>query len=400
MTRFALSCGRGGVQVALHLTFLVAALLLSIAPARAQTAFYDPPKSMLDGQPGTLVRQELIDGAPLGATAYRVIYRSIGLKNEPIFVSGVIVMPQGKPPSGGRPIVAWAHPTSGVTPRCAPSLAIFLFQQIQGLRSFLERGYVVAATDYPGLGTPGPHPYLVGVSEARAVIDAVRVASTMPGAGGGKRFAVWGHSQGGQASLFTGMIAGKYAPELTLLGVAAAAPATELGALMEDDINTVGGKNITAMTLWSWHRVFGAPIDKVVDPRAIPVIDQLAHECIEGPFDLVAREKLGRPLEQYFLTGEGLAKTEPWRRLLQENSTGSLPPDIPVILAQGTDDQIIRPEVTRDYMAELCKAGDRVKMVVLPDIGHGRAAQASTIDAVNWIAERFAGTTPPTDCPM
>ena len=60
----------------------------------------------------------------------------------------------------------------------------------------VERGYAVAATDYPGLGTPGPHPYLVGVSEARAVLDpAPRAARTMPGVGGSDRFAVWGHSQ-------------------------------------------------------------------------------------------------------------------------------------------------------------------------------------------------------------
>jgi pimeloyl-ACP methyl ester carboxylesterase len=129
------------------------------------------------------------------------------------------------------------------------------------------------------------------------------------------------------------------------------------------------------------------------------VIDALARECIEGPFDLAAREKTGKPLEQYFVKGEGLAKTEPWRSLLEQNSTGPLPPDIPVFLAQGTDDQIIRPEVTRDYMAELCKAGDKVKMVVLPNIGHGRAAQASTIGAVDWTADRFAGAEPPTDCP-
>src|ERR1700735_990161 len=197
---------------------LILGILCALAvmdAAAAQTAFYRAPPSAVAGQPGTLVRQEVIDGAPLGATAYRVLYRSIGMKGEPIFVSGVIIVPQGDPPPEGHPIVAWAHPTSGVTPRCAPSLAIFLFQQIQGLRSFVEHGYVVAATDYPGLGTPETHPYLVGDSEARAVIDAVRVASTMPGAGRGKRFVVWGHSQGGQASLFTGIIAQTYAPELT-----------------------------------------------------------------------------------------------------------------------------------------------------------------------------------------
>jgi hypothetical protein len=30
----------------------------------------------------------------------------------------------------------------------------------------LQRGYVVTATDYPGLGTAGPHPYLVGSAKA------------------------------------------------------------------------------------------------------------------------------------------------------------------------------------------------------------------------------------------
>jgi acetyl esterase/lipase len=147
-------------------------------------------------------------------------------------VSGIVIVPAGQAPAGGWPIVAWAHPTTGVVPRCAPSLAIFLFQQIAGSRRLLEDGYAIAATDYPGLGTPGPHPYLVGESEARAVIDSVRAARLFPGLENSNRFAVWGHSQGGQASLFTGMIAKTYAPELQLVGVAAAAPATDLATLV------------------------------------------------------------------------------------------------------------------------------------------------------------------------
>jgi pimeloyl-ACP methyl ester carboxylesterase len=380
---------------------LAAALLIllgHLCTASAQTSFYDAPRSMLSGRPGTLVRQEPMDGAPLGAAAYRVLYRSIGLKDEPIFVSGVVVVPQGDPPPGGRPIVAWAHPTTGITSRCAPSLAIFIFQQIQGLRTLIGRGYVVAATDYPGLGTPGPHPYLVGESEARAVIDAVRVAGGMPGSGGGKRFAVWGHSQGGQAALFTGAITKAYAPELTLIGVAAAAPATDLAALMNDDINSVGGKNITAMTLWSWHRVYGAAIDNIVDPRAIPVMDRLARECIEGPFDLIERQRTEKPLEEHFLTVEGPAKIEPWRSLLQKNTPDVFQPNIPVFLAQGTNDQIVHPDVTWGYMKKLCAAGSKVMMINLPNIGHGRGAQASADAAADWMTDQFAGKTAPNDC--
>src|ERR1700678_2661388 len=317
--------------------------LAGTTAASAQTAFYRAPSSAIAGPPGTLVRQQMIDGAPLGATTYRVLYRSTGLDDKPILVSGVVIVPEGDPPPGGRPIVAWAHPTSGIASRCAPSLAIFLFQQIQGLRSFVRDGYVVAATDYPGLGTKGPHPYLVGVSEARAVIDSVRVAAQLPGAGGGKKFVVWGHSQGGHAALFTALIAKTYATELELLGVAAAAPATDLVTLMNDDIDSVGGKNITAMTLWSWQRVFDANMDKVVDRRAIPAIDQLAKECIEGPFDLKTRQRTEQPLEKDFLTTRHPSDVEPWHGLLAKNSPGTLPPALPVFLAQGAADVIIRP---------------------------------------------------------
>lgn len=381
------------------LNALVAAAIFGLARiASAQTAFYDAPESLLAGAPGTLVRQEPMDGAPLGASTYRVLYRSTGLNRRPVFVSGVVIVPQGAPPPGGRAIVAWAHPTSGIVPRCAPSLAIFLFQQIQGLRSMIARGFVVVATDYPGLGTPGPHPYLVGESEGRAVIDIVRAARSLPRAGEGKDFIVWGHSQGGQAALFAGMMASVYAPELKLLGVAAAAPATDLAKLMSDDINSIGGKNITAMTLWSWHRVYGAAIDNVVDPRAMPAIDRLAQECIEGPFDLIVRQRTGRPLEQYFLMVQDPTKAEPWRSLLEQNSTGVLSPEIPIFLAQGTSDQIIQPAVTQAYMDRLCKAGSKVRMIMLPGIGHGRAAQASTMAAVNWMTDRFARKTPPDDC--
>jgi pimeloyl-ACP methyl ester carboxylesterase len=356
------------------LVLIVTLVIVGFASAAmAQTPFYRAPASVVAGAPGTLVRQEPIDGAPLGAAAYRVLYRSTGLDDKPILVSGIVIVPQGPPPPGGRPIVAWAHPTSGIVPRCAPSLAIFIFQQIQGLRSMVERGYVVAATDYPGLGTPGPHPYLVGVSEARAV-------------------------QGGQAALFTGMIARTYAPELALLGVAAAAPATDLAALMNDDINSVGGRNITAMTLWSWQRVYGAAMDKIVDSRAVPVINRLAEECVEGPFDLATRQRTEQPLEQYFLSAKSPGDVEPWHSLLTKNTPDTLLPEIPVFVAQGTQDLIVRPKVTQDYVATLCSAGSKVRMLILPNIGHGRAAQASAPAAVDWMTDRFAGKSPPDDC--
>jgi pimeloyl-ACP methyl ester carboxylesterase len=401
MSFFIRRCAHSDLWRSRHeftLALIIAAFLSFADRAAAQTPFYEAPPSALIGAPGTLIRREPMDGAPLGAAAYRVLYRSTGLNNKPILVSGVVIVPQGDPPTGGRPIVAWAHPTTGIVPRCAPSLATFAFQQIRGLRSLIDRGYVVAATDYPGLGTSGPHPYLVGESEARAVIDSVRAARTLPGAGKGNRFIAWGHSQGGQAALFTGMIAKSYAPELALLGVAAAAPATDLAALMTDDIDTVGGKNIAAMTLWSWQRVYGAAMNKVVDRRAMPTIDQLATECLERPLDLVVQLRTEKPLEQYFLTAKDPTDIEPWRSLLVKNTPGALPSGIPVFIAQGARDRIVRPEVTQTYETKLCKAGSKVRMLTLPNIGHVAAAQVSALAAVNWMTDRFASRPPPDDC--
>jgi acetyl esterase/lipase len=379
---------------------VLAACLVSVwlsgREAAAQPAFYQATEQEIAGPAGTLIRQEPMPF--LGGKAFRILYRSTGMHDEPIAVSGVVIVPLGPPPPGGRPIVAWAHPTTGIVPRCAPSLARFVFQQMQGLRDMVDRGYVVAATDYPGLGTPGPHPYLVGVSEARAVLDSVRAARTMPDTGAYGRFAVWGHSQGGQAALFSGAIAKSYAPELKLMGVATAAPASELITLIDEDLGSIGGKNIAAMTLWSWARVYGAPIQDVVVPAAMPTIDLLAQECIESIFDLEQRRVTGRPLEQNFLSVGSPTQVEPWRSLLARNSAGTLPPEIPVFLAQGTADAIIRPQVTKDYMQRLCAAGGKVQLLELPGVGHGFAARDSASAAVDWIAGRFKADSPPSDC--
>jgi hypothetical protein len=112
------------------------------------------------------------------------------------------------------------------------------------------------------------------------------------------------------------LLAQQYAPELLLAGIAAVAPATDLGALMKDDLGTGGGNNITAMTLWSRSRVYGASITSVVTPHALPVINHLAGLCIERWFDLLTRRGPTRALELSFLS-TGLGATC-WPRTHQD----------------------------------------------------------------------------------
>ena len=231
--------------------------VLSLGLGREARALYDVKPGEASGRPGSIIRVwPLEGGGPGGGDAFRILYRSTGLSGEPIAVSGAIFIPPGAAPAGGRNVIAWAHPTSGVVEDCAPSLMPDVSGMIWGLADMLRQGYVVVATDYPGLGVPGMiHPYLIGVSEGRAVLDSVRAARDLPDAGASNRFAVWGHSQGGHASLYTGELAASYAPDLKLVGVAAAAPATYLAELFDADKSSPGGKELTAMTIYSWSRL-------------------------------------------------------------------------------------------------------------------------------------------------
>ena len=125
---------------------------------------------------GVLLSSTPIAGAPSGADAFRIRYQSRAVGGERNQVTGVIIVPEGMAPRDGRNVIAWAHGTSGVAESCAPSQSKALFGSIAGLNEMLAAGYAVVATDYAGLGTPGPHPYLVGNGSAYSVLDSIRAA--------------------------------------------------------------------------------------------------------------------------------------------------------------------------------------------------------------------------------
>jgi acetyl esterase/lipase len=349
--------------------------------------------------PGEIIRVwPLEGGAPGNSEAFRILYRSTGLNGEPIEVSGAIHFPSGPAPAGGRNVIAWAHPTSGVVQACAPSLMPDNSGMIWGLPDMLAQGYVVVATDYPGLGTPGIHPYLIGVSEARAVLDSVRAARALPHTGASNRFAVWGHSQGGQAALFTGELAASYAPELKLVGVAAAAPATYLIELFDADRATAEGKELTAMALYSWSKLYDVPASALVEPDAMGAFEKMAHDCIESVAEFQAINDAEKPLQSIKFLKIDPTKTEPWRGIMQKNSPGQAPAGAPVLIAQGTADTTVHPEITKQFGLALCKQGARVDFIWLNGVTHTFAARDSARQTLVWMGDRFRGAPAPSSC--
>jgi acetyl esterase/lipase len=319
------------------------------------------------------------------------------LNGEPIAVSGTVIYPATPAPKEGRDIIAWAHYTTGVAGRCAPGLLPNLSGTIPGLEDMLARGYAVVATDYEGLGLPGVHAYLVGISEAQSVLDSVRAARNLSGAQATNRFVVWGHSQGGHASLFSGELAASYAPELKLLGVAAAAPATNLVDLFKAQKGTIAGDSLTAMAMLSWSRTYNLPLSDILEDGVQKSVEKVAESCLQSISQMLQLLKLAKPLKKSFLKVDP-ATLPAWRDLMVKNSPGAAPLKVPVFLAQGTGDTTVNPALTVRYAKELCKAGTQVQLKMLKGVSHSFAAEKSAYAAVQWITDRFKGRGAPNDC--
>ncbi|MGH2586366.1 MAG: lipase family protein [Dehalococcoidia bacterium] len=382
---------------------VLASLVFSVdgleAGSPGDGGFYDPPDPLPAGPPGMVIRAEPFPVAPAGVRGWRVLYRSTRPDGSARAVSGVIFAPDEPAQAGGRPVVAWAHPTTGIARRCAPSLlAPLLPSRIAGLTDLLARGYVVTATDYPGLGTPSPHPYLIGESEGRAVLDSVRAAAQLPEAGAGRTYALWGHSQGGHAVLFAGQLAASYAPELRLVGIAAAAPPTDLATLFALNVESIVGRLLAAFAFVSWSEVYpDADYRHLVHAEAVPLIEAIARTCVRTTPGLLAAVLPAWQLGPDFLRRQP-QDVEPWRTLFAVNSPGAVPLGAPALIVQGTDDDIVWPWVTEAYVAARCRGGELVTLWLVPGLDHALAGQVSAPGVAAWLADRFAGLPVPDTC--
>ena len=257
-----------------------------------------------------------------------MLYHSRSEQGRDIAVSGFAVVPSAAP-TGERPVFAWAHGTVGLGDECAPSHEIrdnlppFGGQQV-------DRGAVLVATDYEGVGTPGV-PTLSGVAEGQAVLDGVRAASTLPNVGSIGAVVVAGHSQGGPAALFAAQIAPEYAPDLDLVGVVALAPGAELAALADSLAESPykGLVLIGAAGLRAAHPDLDLSVG--LTDTAVEDLPRVESECVDATVEryqtIAAEDVVTQPpsedpaLKQLFdenspgstkIVGTGLPRT--WRR--------------------------------------------------------------------------------------
>jgi len=388
------------VRVAIGLLAVVAvAVAVFVVATRNPTpgAFYEPPDD-LSGPAGTVMRSEPFEhGLPDGARAWRVLYTSTDDDGDPIAVSGLIVAPTD-PTGGPHPVLAWAHGTTGIARPCAPSLTDDPLAGIPDMAAPLEQGWVVALTDYPGLGTPGPHPYLGGASAGRAVLDSVRAAHDLDtGMDLSDEYAIWGHSQGGHAALFAGQLAEDHLSDQDLAGVVALAPATRLVDDFEALQGTQIGNVLTILAVDSWSAYYPELSTDILTPDLRRRAGRMGRDCLNQPSRfrlLLAGLRLPRTI-----TVRDVTDDPAWSARLDENTPDPAGMAAPLLVEVGLADEVIAPAVTRGWVEDRCATGAATQWSARDGVDHLDIVGPGGTDALAWTVDRFDGAPAPNRCP-
>ena len=332
-------------------------------------------------------------GLAMAAEQHRILYSStdgVGGKN-PVAVSGAVFLPQGTPPAGGWPLMAWAHGTTGIADTCAPSWNKRSERDAAYLNAWLQQGFAIVATDYQGLGTPGPHPYLAVRPEAYSVLDSVRAAlKAFPAIA--NRIVVVGQSQGGGAAFATAGIAPAYAPELVIRGSVGTGVPYLTPALLRPPANPTPQDKADPTVAYNLYMAImmqqGDPsltADQLVTPRALPLLQEARSTCVGPLFRSVMRAGLnrGNALQPGFPTA--------FAAVLPNLEFTTLHLTQPLFVGTGQQDHDVPPAWQLNLVHDACAAGSVVEAHLYAGRDHSGTVNASLKDSVPFVRKILAG---------
>jgi hypothetical protein len=394
---------------------LLVALLALLGAAACQPtpdkdAFYTPPSPLPTGTPGAVIRSRAstftldpVNRTPVpGVKAWQVLYRSQSAGGSPIATSGTVLVPSTPYLGlGSRPLVTYAVGTRGIGDPCAPSYTLSQGTDYEGLfiSALLARGWAVAVTDYQGLGTPGPHTYMVGPAQGRAVLDVARAALRLPGTGltSTTPIGIMGYSQGGGAAGWAGQLAPTYAPELRVKGIAAGGVPGDLIATA-DFLEGGPGVALAFLAAVGFDAAYSElDLETYLNARGQDLLARARSLCLvsaDGVKDLVTTAFTHRT---DYVTTDPLATTA-WRSRLDASRLGGVAPTAPVFQYHALLDELVPYPQAAQTRARWCAKGANVTWATIPLAEHVKGIIDGAPLAMDFLSARFAGIPIPSTC--
>ena len=351
--------------------------------------FYETPEPLPPGKPGELIRSEQAYEYHLSyeASTFRILYHSLSPQGKDVAVSGVVLVPDGTPPAGGWPVIAWAHDFVGSARQCAPSLLKNL-NEGPLLSMYASLGFAVVASDYAGLGTSFPHPIFDTQSNALDLFYSVPAArAALPQLG--KKWVVAGYSQGANVAL-------RVAEAVSETGDANYLGAVGIAGVAEPEDMFVrfakGAERTKAVFLAQGVKaVFpGFRIEEILTEKAMPFYRSISDVC---------EIQLDPAMVQTELVKPGWENNPFVKKFWERNRLGRKPARGPLLVISGESDAAVPADMTAIAVRQLCEQKDRVLLVTYPAPDASGVLGNSVSEQISWIKARFSGLPAPGNCP-
>jgi hypothetical protein len=372
-----------------------------VAGDRVLSPFY-AWTAALPARPGVMLRSEAMPAQPeftAAGSQMRILYTSTDARwNSGVLpVSGALDLPKGEPPRGGWPLVAWGHGTLGVADACAPSWTLPRPRDATYMNRWLEQGFAVVATDYQGLGGPGPHPYLFWEAEGRSILDAARAALAAYPGRIANALVITGQSQGSSSSIGASRIAAAYAPELKLRATIATgvAPSFQDGPYKAPEAapSPNGPVRFAMLRLVGGGIPDGGPsAESLVTAQAQPVLKMARETCVDDMRGYEQQHGLNAG-NAFTLAPDKLASL-----MVRSTEMTMVRMPAPLFLGTGLADRTIPPRKQYAAAVAMCAAGNPVLWKTYPGITHNGIVNAAFDDELGFVRRAFAGQAQESNC--
>ncbi|MCM6775217.1 lipase family protein [Nocardia sp. CDC159] len=336
-----------------------------------------------------------LSGAAASGTYIR--YLSTAPDKSTVEVSGAVFLPKGQAPENGWPVVAFAHGTSGVAERCAPTDSPDLYGSADTVAKLLGERVAVVMTNYQGLDGQGASSYLETPALGYNVLDAVRAAhrTNLPLA---RKTVLYGVSQGGRAAEAAAESAKDYAPELDIVGNVLINPALRVEVAASVEAGTLSTDQYLVLPyvitgVRYHHPDYG--FDRLLRGDLLTAAPRLASACTgemtkadvdvaasAGPQEVRFADDTARKEFTDYVTGTNLPRA----------ASG-----IPTLILRADRDVLVNTAWSTAAVADMCRLGIPVQDNILPG-DHGGFTEGGD-RWKPWLAERLAGRpAPPATC--
>ncbi len=388
------------------------------------------PEVKQNAKLGEIVKSEKMTTSMPNVHAWKIAYVSSDVLDHKTLATAIVAFSQTHSAKKDRPVIAWAHGTTGTAQNCGPSQLLDPAQPLNqyflpngnswtdyglpAMKAFIEAGYVIVATDYQGLGAGGKHQYAVAATQARDVINSIRAARLLPEVGAGSKAVMYGWSQGGGAVIAAASLTdyiqqkGTAKDNIEMMGVVAMAPydlavtfpnkkmdATETTTYL-NQLSAQFSSNVFNFTHYAqnvWGMVAAFPHlqlnDIFTDEGAKIVNEVLERKCMHSATDTF---QFAYGNEYKNLLRTDIKNAPAWIEAYQKSSVMPVKPIAPVIIYYGTDDTTVPPVMGKLYAEQMCQLGANITRVQLPgNQNHFTTPEKAEPLYIQWVADRFAG---------